>query len=323
MTISISTIGMHQNLSMPSTLQRASTRFHERNGKPMLRQGDTGDWIGTFEGHKGAVWGVALNPEATKAASGAADFNAKVWDAIKGEELHSFQHNHIVKSVDFSRDSNHLCTGSNEKLIRIFDLNKPEATPQIFSGHTSGIRHAKFFQDNKTLVSCADDKSLRVWDRSSGQETRRLDFPAIPSSMEVSKDGNIITTTHGNIVTFWNSKDLSKIREFIIPTQVNSVSLHPDCTMFVCGGEDFKMYKFDYLSGAEIESFKGHFGPVHCVCFSPDGELYASGSEDGTLRLWQTTVGKTYGLWRCTEQPQVIQESNTAVVNNKQEVSAS
>jgi serine-threonine kinase receptor-associated protein len=69
--------------------------------------------------------------------------------------------------------------------------------------------------------------------------------------------------------------------------------------VFVCGGEDFKIYKFDFLTGNEIESFKGHFGPVHTISFSPDGELYASGSEDGTVRLWQTTVGKNYGLWKC------------------------
>lgn len=131
--------------------------------------------------------------------------------------------------------------------------------------------------------------------------------------------------THGKSVSFWETDTLSKLKEITVPTIVASASLHPEKNVFVCGGEDFKMYKYDYITGNEIgelinlcssynyfnaiflysESFKGHFGPVHAVSFSPDGELYASGSEDGTLRLWQTTVGKTYGLWKCTESGEV------------------
>eukprot|EP00037_Helgoeca_nana_P025372 m.277048 g.277048 ORF g.277048 m.277048 type:complete len:325 (-) comp26929_c0_seq13:4760-5734(-) len=269
-----------------------------KDGKPILRNGMTGDWIGTFEGHKGAVWGATIDRQAKWCATGAADFSAKTWNAETGDELNTYQHPHIVKTVDFSADATRLLTGCNDKGIRCWDVASTDAAVVTMTGHTGSIKKALFDTTEQLCISGGDDKTMRVWDIRTGSEVKRVTLSAAVTSMELSQNGSKLTTTHGSTVTFWDPKTMEKLKEKKTEAPTFTASLHPDSRTYVWGGLDNMLHVCNYETGEQLEEYKGHFGPVHCVRYSPDGEVYASGSEDGTVRLWQTRVGTEYGLWR-------------------------
>ncbi|CAL5444040.1 unnamed protein product [Camellia sinensis] len=292
-----------------------------KDSTPMLRNGETGDWIGTFEGHKGAVWSCCLDTNALRAASGSADFTAKLWDALTGDELQSFEHKHIVRACSFSEDTHLLLTGGVEKILRIFDLNRPDAPPREVDNSPGSVRTVAWLHSDQTILSsCSDIGGVRLWDVRSGKIVQTLETKSPVTSAEVSQDGRYITTADGSTVKFWDANHFGLVKSYNMPCNIESASLEPKLgNKFIAGGEDLWIHVFDFNTGEEIglqmnrlrvklESCKawlssschrkemqsllgcnkGHHGPVHCVRFSPGGESYASGSEDGTIRIWQT-----------------------------------
>ncbi|KAJ7978858.1 Eukaryotic translation initiation factor 3 subunit I [Quillaja saponaria] len=261
-----------------------------KDSSPMLRNGETGDWIGTFEGHKGAVWSCCLDTNALRAATGSADFSAKVWDALTGDVLHSFEHKHIVRACTFSEDTHLLLTGGMEKVLRIFDLNRPDAPPREVDKSPGSVRTVAWLHSDQTILSsCTDMGGVRLWDVRSGNIVQTLETKSSVTSAEVSQDGRYIITADGSSVKFWDANYHGLVKSYDMPCTVESASLEPKYgDKFIAGGEDMWVHVFDFHTGDEIACNKGHHGPVHCVRFSPGGESYASGSEDGTIRIWQT-----------------------------------
>lgn len=265
----------------------------------MIRSGETGDWIGTFEGHKGAVWGAALNGPATRAATASGDFSAKVWDALTGDELLDLKHRHIVRACDWSADSVNLVTGGKEAKLRLFDLNQPESEPHMLLGHEANkaIKTIKYLPDDsgKLFLSAGDDKTLRLWDVRTLSEVQQLTFDGPVNSVELSRDNAMLTIAAGTEVSFWDAKSYQCIKRFnlgVIEANgygVNSATLHPDRKAFAAGGGNFWVYVHDFETGEELLCNKGHHGPVYGVRFTPDGKTYASGGDDGTIRYWSFT----------------------------------
>ncbi|KAE8226932.1 hypothetical protein CF326_g7636 [Tilletia indica] len=111
--------------------------------------------------------------------------------------------------------------------------------------------------------------------------------------------GELLTIASGKDVYFLNLRDHTVLKKHTLDVTPSSASLHPlNADRFFAGETSAGWVRiYDFESGEQRELHKGHHGPVHCVSYSPDGELAASGSEDGTIRLWQTWHGKAYGLW--------------------------
>ena len=142
------------------------------------------------------------------------------------------------------------------------------------------------------LITGASNGSVHVWDTRTKIKTAGFTCSSrLIQDMELSHttQGNVLTVASGDAVSIFDGVTFELRGRHKMPINFNEeggASMHPSGKKFVAGGSDVWVRVFDAESGAELECLKGHHGPVRCLRYAPDGETYATGSEDGTIRLW-------------------------------------
>ncbi|KAK9471114.1 WD40-repeat-containing domain protein [Dipodascopsis tothii] len=269
-----------------------------KDGNPMLRDGITGDWIGTFLGHKGATWAAAFNRDASMVVTASADFTAKIWTTATGQPLLTLAHNHIVRSGAFAPDASARCaTAGNEKTVRVWDIGRGDGVVAAEWAAADRTVRSLLWTDENALITCSEDRALRWWDpRAPAAPVHTVDLPGVAGQVEV-RDGAVVACA-GRSVLLFDARTREPVHRLDLAYDVSSAAVNTARTKVVTGSTaDTWVRVHDYASGAEIDLFRGHHGPVHSVDFSPDSQIIASGSEDGTVRLWKSEPGP-YGLWK-------------------------
>lgn len=280
---------------------------------------DNGERMGTYEGHNGAVWGCDVNWSTTRLITGSGDQTAKLWDVKTGKQLYSWNFRTAVRSVSFSLGDAQMLAVNDTTMgqvatIYVYNLSKglmegsdasrQEDVPRLeLVGHEKKINHAVWGPLNKTIISCSDDCTIRIWDAETGKQLQCVQAHTKEiNRIQLSKDGyQLVSASADYSAKLWDIRDMTCLKTYDTTRPVRDAAISPLMDHVIVGGGQaahlvtttvsrsgqFQVRFYHKVLEEEVATVKGHFGPVNALAFSPDGKGFTSGGEDGYVRMHQ------------------------------------
>jgi WD40 repeat protein len=160
---------------------------------------------------------------------------------------------------------------------------------------TSYVNYLIISPDGKRLLSSSADKTIKIWNFSTGQKIRTLIEDSIPINyFAITPDWRAIATGGAdNTIKIWDFDTGKEIRTLKgHSSYVNYVVITPDGKKLASASADntIKIWNFD--TGKEIRTLKGHSSYVNYVLITPDGRKLVSASADNTIKIWDFDTGK-------------------------------
>ncbi|MXV78329.1 hypothetical protein F4083_08590 [Candidatus Poribacteria bacterium] len=257
----------------------------------------SGSLIAELTEHEKRVLQMAYSPTGDCLVSGSLSGELYVWDTQQWEKRHKLiGHTDGIRSAVFHPDGKQLITASHDKTARVWNVE---------NGEQVGALPLDALLEDTSLYKGRSQEIQQFIDWKQKMGTQQSTYGTVcPGSIKISPCGSLIAGKLSrerrwkgiaNEIRLWDAATLETRMAILLPADASStyVLAFSPCGRYLASGtwwkkglEQMSIHLWEVTTGENVHTFWGHPTDIHDIAFSPDGELLASGSFDGTILLW-------------------------------------
>lgn len=235
-----------------------------------------------------------------------------MWDCESGKCLATIKCNSSVRTANFSYSGTQAAYSTdtaNKQTCNLVIIDVRCVDASTSDGDailripftTSKVTSALWANLDQNIITGHENGTVSLYDLRMVKELNSVrDHTANINDMQMSKDGTMfVTSSKDTSAKLFDSESLVCLKTYKTERPVNSAAISPIYEHVILGGGQDAMEvtttstrsgKFDsrffhLIYEEEFARVKGHFGPINSLAIHPDGRSYATGGEDGYVRV--------------------------------------
>ncbi|MCB9876727.1 MAG: protein kinase [Planctomycetes bacterium] len=250
-----------------------------------------------FCGHTGVVNAVAWSPDGSRLVTMADDATLRWWELDARPPHRTLQlrlsGTITLAQLAFLDGDQQLAVRADHAADRIWCLTD-DSTSDGFRWRRDDRRLEAETTPRHDLSAIAPDGTLALFDRGARKlwlwppkatEATPHEHPYWVRGAAWTNDGRLATIDGSDAFRVLDGETGRELFAHAVPQGPLGLAASPVADILAIAGADQSVWLVS-SRGEDLGLLRGHTGHVNAVAFAPDGSRLASGSRDGTVRIW-------------------------------------
>lgn len=212
-------------------------------------------------------------------------------------------HNDEVWFVQFSHRGEFLASASKDATVIIWNLHKlfsgqcegKDAIHRKLCGHSQMVSHLSWSPDDTQILSCGNDRSIRLWNIESGECVRVFEKHSdqVSACAWMPNGLSFVSGSADNTILEWDATTGEVTGSYLVEWHVFDVAVSKDGSFIVATCSDKALIIFDTATKTDIYNMT-QSASITSLYLAPDGETMLAflsstdnhSNEDPEIHVW-------------------------------------